>query len=117
MRLFNGTRSVCDVQAEHGSALKPPGTLPTVPVPDGPRLTSPNQTADDHSRSPAINHPRSRQMDSPDALPSTAPLTEADRRHHPRCTVKVQSEIRREGSHVPRRLETTDLSRGGCSSS
>jgi len=53
-------------------------------------------------------------MDSPDALPSTAALTEADRRHHPRYTVKVQIEIRREGSDVPMRLETTDRSRGGC---
>ena len=40
--------------------------------------------------------------------------TEPDRRHHPRYTVQVQIEIRQEGSDVPMRLETTDLSRGGC---
>ena len=39
---------------------------------------------------------------------------EKDRRLHPRCTVNVQIEIRPDGSGVPLRLETTDLSRGGC---
>jgi hypothetical protein len=53
-------------------------------------------------------------MDLPDARPGTNASTEADRRHHPRYTVKVQIEIRQEGSDVPMRLETTDLSRGGC---
>jgi hypothetical protein len=53
-------------------------------------------------------------MDLPDAQPSATALTQGERRHHPRYTVKVQIEIRREGSDVPMRLETTDLSRGGC---
>jgi hypothetical protein len=39
---------------------------------------------------------------------------EKDRRRYPRCTVNVQIEIRPDGSEVPLRLETTDLSRGGC---
>ena len=37
-----------------------------------------------------------------------------DRRRYPRCTVQVQIEIRQEGNDVPMRVETTDLSRGGC---
>jgi PilZ domain len=37
-----------------------------------------------------------------------------DRRTSPRHTVNVQIEIRVEGEAVPLRLETTDLSRGGC---
>ena len=53
-------------------------------------------------------------MDSPDAQPSTAALTEVDRRRHPRYTVQVQIEIRQEGNDVPMRLATTDLSRAGC---
>lgn len=40
--------------------------------------------------------------------------TEPDRRQHPRYTVHVQIELRQEGSDVPMRLETTDLSRSGC---
>ncbi len=39
---------------------------------------------------------------------------ELDRRRHPRHTVNVQIEIRPEGTDVPFRLETTDLSRRGC---
>jgi len=53
-------------------------------------------------------------MDSPDAQPSTPAPTAPDRRLHPRCTVQVQIEIHEEGSDVPLRLVTTDLSRGGC---
>src|SRR5450759_2094797 len=53
-------------------------------------------------------------MNSPDAQPSTPAQTELDRRHHPRYTVQVQIEIRQEGSDFPLRLETTDISRGGC---
>ena len=41
-------------------------------------------------------------------------LTHPDRRVHRRYTVQVPIEIREEGSDVPLRLETTDLSRGGC---
>jgi c-di-GMP-binding flagellar brake protein YcgR len=53
-------------------------------------------------------------MNSPDAQPSIPALAEPDRRRHPRYTVQVQIEIRQEGSDVPIRLVTTDLSRGGC---
>jgi len=54
-------------------------------------------------------------MNSPDAQPSTPVLSQPDRRRYPRCTVQVQIEIRQEGDDVPMRVETTDLSRGGCS--
>jgi hypothetical protein len=37
-----------------------------------------------------------------------------DRRLPPRYTVQVQIELRLEGSDVPMRLATTDLSRAGC---
>ena len=50
----------------------------------------------------------------PHAQSSTPASTEPDRRHHPRYTVQVQIEIRQEGGNFPMRLETTDLSRGGC---
>jgi len=53
-------------------------------------------------------------MNSPDAQPSTNTPTRRDRRLHPRYTLQVQIEIHQEGSEVPMRLETTDLSRGGC---
>jgi hypothetical protein len=53
-------------------------------------------------------------MNSPDAQPATVTSTEPDRRHHPRYTVQVQIELRQDGSDVPMRLVTTDLSRGGC---
>ena len=46
--------------------------------------------------------------------PSTTALTASDRRLHRRYTVQIQIEVQREGSDVPLRLETTDLSRGGC---
>jgi hypothetical protein len=39
---------------------------------------------------------------------------ESDRRRYPRRTVNVQIEIRPDGSDIPLRAETTDLSRGGC---
>jgi hypothetical protein len=41
------------------------------------------------------------------------PSTE-DRRRHARYSVQVQIEIRQDGIDVPFRLQTTDLSRGGC---
>jgi len=53
-------------------------------------------------------------MNTPDA---DAPLSAAavpDRRLYPRYTVNVQIEIHRDGSDVPMRLETTDLSHEGC---
>jgi hypothetical protein len=53
-------------------------------------------------------------MNSPDAQPSTTAMPEPDRRHNPRYTVQVQIEIHLDGSDVPMRLETTDLSLGGC---
>ena len=37
-----------------------------------------------------------------------------DRRHYPRYSVHVQIEIHQENSDIPMRLETTDISRGGC---
>lgn len=38
----------------------------------------------------------------------------AERRRHPRVQIPVQVEIRPAGMDVPMRLETTDLSVGGC---
>jgi c-di-GMP-binding flagellar brake protein YcgR len=37
-----------------------------------------------------------------------------DRRRDPRHSVQVQIELREEGSDIPLRMNTTDLSRGGC---
>ena len=53
-------------------------------------------------------------MNLPDPRSSSPASTEPDRRQHPRYTAQVQIELRPEGSNVPMRLETTDLSRGGC---
>jgi len=53
-------------------------------------------------------------MNSPDAKSAAAASTKPDRRRHPRFTVQVQVELRQEGSDVPLRIVTTDLSRGGC---
>jgi hypothetical protein len=53
-------------------------------------------------------------MNSPDTQPPTPAVTESNRRLHARYTVQVQIEIRQEGSDIPMRLETTDLSLGGC---
>ena len=41
-------------------------------------------------------------------------VVQAERRLHPRYNVKVQIELRADGSDIPMRLETTDLSRSGC---
>ena len=49
-----------------------------------------------------------------DPQPSTPLTLEHDRRHYPRYSVQVQIAVCVEGSDVPMRLETTDLSRGGC---
>jgi len=51
---------------------------------------------------------------SPTPQPAIAPPTEPDRRRHARYTAQVQIEILQDGTDVPLRLETTDLSRGGC---
>lgn len=53
-------------------------------------------------------------MDFVNPQPSTTAAIEHDRRRHPRRTVQVQVELHQEGSDIPLRLETTDLSRGGC---
>lgn len=37
-----------------------------------------------------------------------------ERRRYPRYSVQVQIELREDGSDVPIRANTTDLSRGGC---
>jgi len=50
-------------------------------------------------------------LDKQTVSASTAP---PERRRYPRYGVQVQIELRQEGSDVPLRLETTDLSRGGC---
>ncbi len=52
--------------------------------------------------------------DVPDPQPSAPAPTEHDRRLDARYTVQVQAELREEGASFPLRLETTDLSRGGC---
>jgi hypothetical protein len=52
-------------------------------------------------------------MDYPDAQPAATAI-EHERRRYPRCSVHVQVEIHLEDSDIPLRLETTDLSRGGC---
>ena len=52
-------------------------------------------------------------MNMPEAL-STPAAMEHDRRRYPRRSVQVQVELRQEGSDIPLRLETSDLSRGGC---
>ena len=41
-------------------------------------------------------------------------LAPPDRRRDPRHSVQVQIELREEGSEVPLRMNTTDISRGGC---
>jgi PilZ domain len=53
-------------------------------------------------------------MDSPHTQSANPAFNRDERRLYPRHTVQVQIEIRPEGNDVPMRLETTDLSRGGC---
>ena len=53
-------------------------------------------------------------MNSSDSQPSTHAIGAPDRRQHPRYSVNVPIEIHEDGSDVPLRFETTDLSRGGC---
>jgi len=50
-------------------------------------------------------------LDKQAASPATPP---PDRRRYPRHGVQLQIELRQEDSDVPLRLETSDLSRGGC---
>ena len=53
-------------------------------------------------------------MNLSDARTSTPTVPEPDRRRHPRYTLQVKIEIRKEGTDAPMRLQTTDLSLGGC---
>ncbi len=53
-------------------------------------------------------------MSTPDFLPSVSATVDHDRRHFPRYSVNVQIELHPEDTDIPLRLETTDLSRGGC---
>jgi c-di-GMP-binding flagellar brake protein YcgR len=53
-------------------------------------------------------------MSFADKQPHNPSPVPADRREHPRYSAQVQMELREEGSDIPLRLQTTDLSRGGC---
>jgi hypothetical protein len=53
-------------------------------------------------------------MDFPSHQPSEATASPVERRRFPRHSVQVQIELHQEGSDVPLRMETADLSRGGC---
>ncbi len=53
-------------------------------------------------------------MDLPSHQRSEAAASPVERRRFPRHSVHVQIELHQEGSDVPLRMETTDLSRGGC---
>ena len=53
-------------------------------------------------------------MNSTNPESTGALASQAERRQFQRYTVQVQIELREEGSDVPLRMETTDLSRGGC---
>jgi hypothetical protein len=57
---------------------------------------------------------RSYFMNSLDHQLSTSVLAPPDRRCDPRHSVQIQIELREDGSDVPLRMCTTDLSRGGC---
>ena len=50
----------------------------------------------------------------PDVQPFLPASPNRERRLHPRYTVNVPIEIHEEGSRIPLRVKTTDLSRGGC---
>ena len=45
---------------------------------------------------------------------SSQVVAPGERRRHPRYSVQVQIELREDGNDVPMRVNTTDLSRGGC---
>src|ERR1035438_2752411 len=53
-------------------------------------------------------------MNATDRQPLNFALVDPDRRMHPRYSVQVQIDLCLEGRALPLRLETTDLSRGGC---
>jgi len=46
--------------------------------------------------------------------PFGAVVPQVERRRYHRYSVNVQIELRQEGSDVPLRMQTADLSRGGC---
>ncbi len=53
-------------------------------------------------------------MHSPDHQPLTPTLSHPERRRFARHSAQVQIELRQDGNDVPMRIDTTDLSRGGC---
>jgi c-di-GMP-binding flagellar brake protein YcgR len=53
-------------------------------------------------------------MNLPSHQRSEAAASPVERRRFPRYSVQVQIELHQEGSDVPLRMETTDLSGGGC---
>lgn len=53
-------------------------------------------------------------MDVPSHQSSETHSLSVERRRFARHAVQVQIELHQEGSEVPLRMETTDLSRGGC---
>jgi hypothetical protein len=53
-------------------------------------------------------------MSVPDDHQPAPAVAQAERRLHPRYNTKVQIELHAQGSDIPMRLETTDLSRTGC---
>jgi hypothetical protein len=53
-------------------------------------------------------------MSQPDKQPPDPAVAQDERRVHPRHSVQVQLELKQEGSDVPMRLTTSDLSRNGC---
>jgi hypothetical protein len=53
-------------------------------------------------------------MNFPDQQLFSHVVAPPDRRRDPRHSVQVQIELREDGSDTPLRLNTTDLSRGGC---
>lgn len=53
-------------------------------------------------------------MESPKQAVSGAATPQIERRRYPRYPAQVQIELQEKGKDVPLRMETTDLSRGGC---
>ena len=53
-------------------------------------------------------------MPLPDHQTATPTLPHPERRQYPRYSAQVQIELRQDDSDVPLRMQTTDLSRGGC---
>jgi hypothetical protein len=86
-----------------------------------PVLNSHSHPADNHHEAAPQKYrlaqtPMSRFSDSTSSDHHLSPSTTAkpDRRRWPRYTAQVQIELRRDDSDIPLRLQTTDLSRGGC---